>query len=162
MKPKPIKKLYYSISEVSKLTSLKQYVLRYWETEFGELRPAKNRAGNRIYRLSDIKLIFFIKKLLYDEKFTIEGARQRLKQTFGEKPIQMMIPFNEYSKDEFIHELQKDLLEILDLLNNNSNEEIQESEEIEPEELAEEPEHELNLVADDDFIDRTQSYEFGA
>ena len=62
MKPKQIKKLYYSISEVSKLTSLKQYVLRYWETEFSELRPSKNRAGNRIYRLSDIKLLFLIKK----------------------------------------------------------------------------------------------------
>lgn len=78
MPNKPIKKLYYSISEVSKITSLKQYVLRYWETEFPQLRPSKNRAGNRIYRPEDIKLVLQIKRLLYDEKYTIEGARRKL------------------------------------------------------------------------------------
>lgn len=130
MKPKPIKKLYYSISEVSKLTSLKPYVLRYWETEFSELRPAKNRAGNRIYRLNDIKLIFFIKKLLYQEKFTIEGARQKIKATLKENPIQMAIPFNDYTKEEMIADIRRDLQEILDILNdehekNNNNEETE-------------------------------------
>ncbi len=120
MKPKPIKKLYYSISEVSKLTSLKPYVLRYWETEFSELRPAKNRAGNRIYRLNDIKLIFFIKKLLYEEKFTIEGARQKIKSTIKENPTQMAIPFNDYTKEEMIADIRRDLQEILDILNDNS------------------------------------------
>ncbi|MBD3290125.1 MerR family transcriptional regulator [candidate division KSB1 bacterium] len=119
MKPKPIKKLYYSISEVSKLTSLKAYVLRYWETEFSELRPAKNRAGNRIYRLNDIKLIFYIKKLLYEEKFTIEGARQKLKSVLKEKPIQMAIPFNDFTKEEMIADIRRDLQEILDILNDN-------------------------------------------
>ena len=120
MKPKPIKKLYYSISEVSKLTSLKQYVLRYWETEFPELRPAKNRAGNRIYRLGDIKLVFLIKKLLYEEKYTIEGARQRLKSMHDDKPSQISIPFNKFLGDELLLELKKDLLETLDILNNKS------------------------------------------
>ena len=75
-----IKKLYYSIGEVSKITELKQYVLRYWESEFPQLSPAKNRAGNRIYRDKDIELILFIKSLLYDRKYTIEGARQKLKE----------------------------------------------------------------------------------
>jgi DNA-binding transcriptional MerR regulator len=79
MKPLDIKKLYYSISEVSKITDLEQYVLRYWESEFDELKPAKNRAGNRIYTSRDIKLILFIKKLLRDERYTIEGAKQVLK-----------------------------------------------------------------------------------
>jgi len=74
-----IKKLYYSISEVSKITDLEQYVLRYWESEFEELKPAKNRAGNRIYTNRDIKLILYIKKLLRDERYTIEGAKQVLK-----------------------------------------------------------------------------------
>ena len=60
--------------------SLKQYVLRYWESEFPQLAPAKNRAGNRIYRDKDIELILFIKNLLYNRKYTIEGARQKLKQ----------------------------------------------------------------------------------
>ncbi len=73
-----IKKLYYSISEVCKLTDLKSYVLRYWETEFRELKPPKNRAGNRTYRKKDIDTINKIKELLYNKKFTIEGARNQL------------------------------------------------------------------------------------
>ena len=77
-KPKQIKKLYYSIGEVSKMTELKAYVLRYWETEFKQLKPPKNRAGNRTYRQSDIDLILYIKDLLYTKKFTIEGARHQL------------------------------------------------------------------------------------
>ncbi len=79
MKQLGIKKLYYSISEVSKITDLEQYVLRYWESEFEQLKPAKNRAGNRIYTNRDIKLILYIKKLLRDERYTIEGAKQVLK-----------------------------------------------------------------------------------
>ncbi|MEK7249916.1 MAG: MerR family transcriptional regulator [Bacteroidota bacterium] len=79
MKATGIKKLYYSISEVSKITDLEQYVLRYWESEFDELKPQKNRAGNRIYTNRDIKLIIYIKKLLRDERYTIEGAKQVLK-----------------------------------------------------------------------------------
>ncbi len=79
MKSLGIKKLYYSISEVSKITDLEQYVLRYWESEFEQLKPAKNRAGNRIYTNRDIKLILYIKKLLRDERYTIEGAKQILK-----------------------------------------------------------------------------------
>lgn len=79
MKATGIKKLYYSISEVSKITDLEQYVLRYWESEFEELKPQKNRAGNRIYTNRDIKLILYIKKLLRDERYTIEGAKQVLK-----------------------------------------------------------------------------------
>jgi DNA-binding transcriptional MerR regulator len=79
MKSTGIRKLYYSISEVSKITDLEQYVLRYWESEFDQLKPAKNRAGNRIYTNRDIKLILYIKKLLRDERYTIEGGKQVLK-----------------------------------------------------------------------------------
>jgi len=78
MKSLGIKKLYYSISEVGKITGLEQYVLRYWESEFEQLKPAKNRAGNRIYTNKDIKLILHIKKLLREERYTIEGAKQVL------------------------------------------------------------------------------------
>jgi DNA-binding transcriptional MerR regulator len=78
MKDFGLKKLYYSISEVSKLTGLEQYILRYWETEFEQLKPGKNRAGNRIYTNKDIKLILQIKRLLRDEKYTIEGAKRIL------------------------------------------------------------------------------------
>ena len=74
-----IKKLYYSISEVSEITKLKAYVLRYWETEFSQLSPPKNRAGNRTYRQKDIEIILKIKDLLYDKKYTIDDARNCLK-----------------------------------------------------------------------------------
>ncbi len=78
MKQLGIKKLYYSISEVSKITDLEQYVLRYWESEFEQLNPSKNRAGNRIYTNRDIKMILYIRKLLREERYTIEGAKQIL------------------------------------------------------------------------------------
>ena len=71
MQAKSVKKLYYSIGEVSDITELKQYVLRYWETEFTQLKPPKNKAGNRTYRMSDIECINYIKDLLYNKKFTI-------------------------------------------------------------------------------------------
>lgn len=80
MKDFGIKKLYYSISEVSKITGLEQYILRYWETEFEDLRPSKNRAGNRIYTNKDIQKILKIKKLLRDEKYTIEGAKKVIRE----------------------------------------------------------------------------------
>ena len=76
---KEVKKLYYSIGEVSEVTGLKQYVLRYWESEFSQLSPSKNSAGNRNYRKADIDLINEIKDLLYDRRFTIKGAKQHLK-----------------------------------------------------------------------------------
>ena len=76
---KEVKKLYYSIGEVSEMTGLKQYVLRYWESEFSQLNPSKNSAGNRNYRKSDIDLVNEIKELLYDRRFTIKGAKQHLK-----------------------------------------------------------------------------------
>ena len=79
MEARDIKKLYYSISEVSEITGLKQYVLRYWETEFFQLKPGKNRAGNRIYRSHDVDTIMEIKSLLYNRKFTIKSAIQHLK-----------------------------------------------------------------------------------
>ena len=82
-----IKKLYYSIGEVAELTSLKPYVLRYWETEFSVLKPTKNRAGNRIYKDRDLKILFHIKYLLYDQKYTIEGARKQLKSANFEEMI---------------------------------------------------------------------------
>ena len=79
-----IKKLYYSIGEVSELTGLKQYVLRYWETEFNVLKPVKNTAGNRIYKDNDIKMVKYIQDLLYTKKFTIKGAKLHLENEFNQ------------------------------------------------------------------------------
>jgi DNA-binding transcriptional MerR regulator len=85
MRDLSIKKLYYSISEVSKITDIEQYVLRYWETEFEQLTPQKNRAGNRIYTNKDIRLILYIKELLREKKYTIEGAKKILEDYEQEK-----------------------------------------------------------------------------
>jgi DNA-binding transcriptional MerR regulator len=71
---------FYSIGEVCALTDLKPHVLRYWESQFRFLNPAKNRSGNRVYKSREVELIMLVKHLLYTEKFTIEGARQRIDQ----------------------------------------------------------------------------------
>lgn len=79
MTEEPIaKKAYYSIGEVCDLTGLKPHVLRYWETQFEVLSPTKNRAGNRVFRPKEVELILLVKHLLYEEKYTIEGANQKL------------------------------------------------------------------------------------
>ena len=116
MEEKAIKRLYYSISEVSKITGLKAYVLRFWEMEFQDLRPAKNRAGNRIYQVSDIRLVFLIKKLLYQEKYTIEGARQRLLEMKKKKDGQLQLPLADYQGDDLIEQLKTGLKELLEIL----------------------------------------------
>ena len=108
-----IKKLYYSISEVSKLTKLKAYVLRYWETEFSQLKPSKNRAGNRTYRQKDIDFILKIKDLLYKEKYTIEGARNAIS-----KNKQLATDNSSKSNNKNLYKLLRTELEdILNIIN---------------------------------------------
>ncbi len=119
MEEKAIKRLYYSIAEVSQITGIKPYVLRFWETEFPELRPAKNSAGNRIYRKSDIRTVFMIKRLLYDDKYTIEGARQRLKQLRNADEPQLSLFFKEIKQEELLREMQQALVDLLDILDEN-------------------------------------------
>ena len=77
--PSPVQQ-FFSIGEVCALTDLKPHVLRYWESQFRFLNPAKNRSGNRVYKAREVELVMLVKHLLYTEKFTIEGARQRLDQ----------------------------------------------------------------------------------
>jgi len=76
-------KLFFKIGEVAELTGTKPHVLRYWESEFKMLRPAKGESGQRIYRRKDVELIFAIKKLLYEENFTIAGAKKQLQRLRG-------------------------------------------------------------------------------
>jgi len=76
-------KLYFRIGEVSELADTKPYVLRYWETEFPTLKPIKSATGHRLYRRPDVEMVFEIKRLLYEEGFTIEGARRYLSGTSG-------------------------------------------------------------------------------
>jgi DNA-binding transcriptional MerR regulator len=122
MKDLSIKKLYYSISEVSKITDMEQYVLRYWESEFEQLNPQKNRAGNRIYTNKDIQIILHIKNLLREKKYTIEGAKEIL-INFKSEPVMdktesvasvenenIAISQNENKKEKF--SIKKDLKEV--------------------------------------------------
>ena len=89
MRDLEMKKLYYSISEVSKMVDLEPYVLRYWEREFSQLQPQKNRAGNRVYTEKDIEVIKLIKRLTREDRYTNSGARQVLSQMTFEngKPV---------------------------------------------------------------------------
>ena len=116
MKSTGIKKLYYSISEVSTLTGLEQYVLRYWETEFEQLRPAKNRAGNRIYTTKEIRTIWEIKRLLREEMYTIDGAKKFL-ETFKveqDEPEQLpLLPPKKKIQDE---DIRADLADVKSFL----------------------------------------------
>ena len=112
-----VKKLYYSIGEVSEMTNLKSYVLRYWETEFSQLKPPKNRAGNRTYRQKDIEVILNIKDLLYKKKFTIDGARVVLneKDKIGSKPNDPNVLSN--NQKVVLSNIKKNLEEILNIIN---------------------------------------------
>lgn len=122
MKDLSIKKLYYSISEVSKITQVEQYVLRYWETEFEELDPQKNRAGNRIYTNKDIQLILHIKSLLRDKRYTIEGAKKILLDQLKENEVkpspkeETAVEQKEVAEKKEKPSLKKDLEEIKSFL----------------------------------------------
>ena len=77
-------KLYFRIGEVADILEVKPYVLRYWETEFPDIRPSKSKSGQRLYKRRDVELLMQIKTLLYNERFTIDGARKRLRDQLRE------------------------------------------------------------------------------
>jgi DNA-binding transcriptional MerR regulator len=129
MRDLSIKKLYYSISEVSKITDIEQYVLRYWETEFEQLNPQKNRAGNRIYTNKDIRLILYIKELLREKKYTIEGAKKILEDyEQNKKPIveikekksepEQEVSFDQDDKGSLLKEDLEEIKSVLKILLN--------------------------------------------
>src|SRR4051812_47094671 len=105
---------YYSISEVCDLVGLKPHVLRYWETQFPVLNPSKNRSGNRVYQRKEIKLILLVKHLLYKEKYTIDGAKQRLEQLRrgGEMPAETARALD----SQMVELLRAELQQVLQLL----------------------------------------------
>ncbi len=109
-------KLYYSISEVAELVNVRAHVLRYWETQFKMLHPRKNRAGNRNYRIKDVKMALRIKKLLYDEGFTIAGARRKLLDERKSRESQTQLDFVGISKEDFLKMLRRDLSELLEVV----------------------------------------------
>jgi DNA-binding transcriptional MerR regulator len=107
-------KLYRPISDVAEVVGVKPHVLRYWETQFSMLRPKKNRAGNRMYRPDEVKLLFQIKALLYDRRFTIAGARRHLLDQRKEPaPQQVELVFGEAEKKLVLHEVKAELKQLL-------------------------------------------------
>ncbi len=110
--PEPDAKLYRSISEVAELVGVKQHVLRYWETQFSMLRPRKNRAGNRMYRPDEVKLLLRIRELLYARRYTIAGARRTLLDERRDAAPQVEIGFDEAARKLVIHEVKTELRQL--------------------------------------------------
>lgn len=112
-------KLFFKIGDASSITGVKPHVLRYWESEFKALRPIKNKAGQRVYRKKDIELIFEIKKLLYEESFTIAGARRKLMRSGAAREDQLPLSFMSNKMSQTLGYLKKELQSILDLIKKN-------------------------------------------
>lgn len=108
-------KRYFTIGEVSDLCAVKPHVLRYWETQFGMLRPKKNRAGNRMYRPDEVKMLLGIKELLYHRRFTIAGARRRLlDERKDDAPQQLDLAVTEAAERKLlVHEIKTELKQLL-------------------------------------------------
>ena len=108
------KKVYYSIGEVGELTGLKAHVLRYWETQFDVISPTKNRAGNRVYKAKDVETILLVKHLLYERRYTLEGARQELKDR--RKSGQLKATRDQTAEPQLMAEIRDELAGIRDVL----------------------------------------------
>jgi len=113
-------KLYFRIGEVAKLAGIKPYVLRFWESEFSTLGPKKSGTGHRLYRRKDVELVLEIKRLLYEKRFTIEGARKVLEskpKREGEKPASPRKQGELFSATATLYQdVRRELKEILELL----------------------------------------------
>ncbi len=111
--PRPTQE-FFSIGEVCALTDLKPHVLRYWESQFRFLNPAKNRSGNRVYKSREVELIMLVKHLLYSEKYTIEGARQKIEQY--RRTGELRGAARRAMGSETIHELRQEVDDVLKVL----------------------------------------------
>ncbi len=109
-------KLYFKIGEVADITKVKPYVLRYWENEFKIISPRKSSTRQRVYSKRDVELIIEIKKLLYKEKFTLEGAKKRIKEIQAERVKQLDFPFSEAKYRSTLTSIKKELHSISKML----------------------------------------------
>jgi DNA-binding transcriptional MerR regulator len=129
---KKLSKMYYSITEVGEILNLKPHILRYWETEFPILHPKKNRAGNRAYRKKDIEIAKSIKFMLYEEGYTIDGARKKLLQLKEDgadirkypKRAKTLAKPNVIEIISVMREVREGLIEMRDLLEHNHNADV--------------------------------------
>jgi DNA-binding transcriptional MerR regulator len=110
-------KLYFKIGEVSEILGVEPYVLRYWESEFPQLSPKKSGTGHRLYRRKDVELLLRIKHLLYEKRFTIEGARQTLRgATPAPRPTREASGQQSLFPPDPLPEIRRELAEILEML----------------------------------------------
>ncbi len=117
-------KLFYKIGEVCKICQIEPHVLRYWETVFSRLKPVKNRAGQRIYRRSDLELIESIKGLLYEAGYTIAGANQRLQEegSGGKADLPLFQGAFQANQRRALQEIKRELEGIVSLLDDSGTE----------------------------------------
>ena len=110
-------KQYFKIGEVAEIAGVEPYVLRYWETEFNQLAPKKSGTGHRLYRRKDVELLLRIKNLLYEKRFTIEGARQALQGAGKQSKVRSQKRVQqELFSDDRLPEIRRELADILQLL----------------------------------------------
>ena len=109
-------KLYFRISEVSRLTALEPYVLRYWESEFKLIKPIRTKSRHRLYRRKDLEILFEIKKLLYEEQYTIAGAKKRLEEIAREEKRDLEVKSDETDYKKILHGTLKELKALRKLL----------------------------------------------
>ncbi|MGH7770637.1 MAG: MerR family transcriptional regulator [Candidatus Binatia bacterium] len=109
-------KIYFKIGEVSRIVGVKPYVLRYWETEFNPLKPGKAPSRHRLYKKKDVELLLEIKRLLYSEGYTIEGARKKLKENRKEDRRQLKLPLSESKYKNTLTKIKKDLQSLRKML----------------------------------------------
>ncbi len=116
-------KLFFKIGEVSSIADIRPHVLRYWESEFGELQPVKGKTGQRIYRRKDVELVLKIKNLLHSQRYTIEGAKKKLKEKkdLQSEPVrQLDLSLDKRKIRETLAALKEELRGIVEILGNNS------------------------------------------
>lgn len=111
-------KLYFRISEVGRLTALEPYVLRYWESEFKLIKPIRTKSRHRLYRRKDLEILLEIKKLLYEEQYTISGAKKRLEEIAREEKRDLEINSDEKDYKKILHTTLKELKALRKLLAN--------------------------------------------
>ncbi len=119
-------KLFFKIGEVAEIAGIKPHVLRFWESEFGMLRPVKSRTGHRVYRKKDLETVLQIRKLLYEEGYTISGAKKKLFQKdkssdSNQEALSSEEESDQDEKAEFLNKLKDNLLSILEILNNHKS-----------------------------------------
>ena len=116
LEPSIPEKLYYKIGEVSEITGVEPYVLRYWESEFKIINPVRTNSKQRLYRKKDLELVLEVKKLLYKERFTIAGAKKKLQEIKGLKEKQMKLNLPDKRYQELLLRVKKELLDLYGLL----------------------------------------------